>query len=66
MGDAVFLEGSSPAADYPKVLKSGPWKDIVAGLSVQSGKATFEGQVLVTSKGSVTLPAGIPNGAGIH
>lgn len=66
VGDAVFLEGNSPAAEYPKVLKSGLWKDIVAGLSVQSGKATFEGQALVTSKGPVTLPAEIPDGAGIH
>ncbi|KAK9901585.1 hypothetical protein WJX75_003488 [Coccomyxa subellipsoidea] len=66
VGDPVFLEGSSPAAEYPKVLKSGPWKDIVAGLSVRSGRATFEGQPLVTAKGSVTLPAEMPDGAGIH
>ena len=66
MGDQVSLEGTSPAEEYPKVLKSGPWKDIVAGLSVRSGRATFEGQPLVTAKGYVSLPAEMPDGAGIH
>ena len=65
-GDAVYLEGSSPAGEYPKILKSDPWKKIVAALSVQSGKATFEGTALQTDKGVVRLPDEMPDGAGIH
>lgn len=65
-GDVVYLEGSSPAVDYPKTLKSDPWKKIVAALSVQSGKATFEGTALRTEKGCVRLPDEMPDGSGIH
>jgi len=66
VGDAVFLEGSQPAKEYPKVLKSDPWKKIVAALAVQKGLATFEGQSIVTAKGPITLPSDMPDGAGIH
>lgn len=62
----MYLEGATPASSFPKVLKSEPWRKIVAGLSVQDGKATFEGRPLVTGKGHVQLPSGMPDGAGIH
>ena len=62
----MHLDGSSPAVEYPKVLKSDPWKKIVAALSVQSGKATFEGKALRTEKGFVRLPDDMPDGSGIH
>ena len=65
-GDVVYLEGSSPAVEYPKVLKSDPWKKIVAALSVQCGKATFEDMALRTDKGVVRLPDDMPDGSGIH
>ena len=63
-GDPVFLEGSCPGSEYPKTLKSDPWKKIVAALCVQSGKATFEGRALCTEKGHVVCP--MPDGSGIH
>ena len=63
-GDPVFLEGSTPGSEFPKTLKSDPWKKIVAGLSVQSGKATFEGRALCTEKGLVICS--MPDGSGIH
>lgn len=65
-GDVVFLDGGSPPAEYPKILKSDPWKKIMAGLSVQKGCATFESQPLVTAKGPLILPAEMPDGSGIH
>jgi hypothetical protein len=65
-GDMVYLKGSSPSSEYQKTLKSDPWKKIVAGLSVQKGHATFEGQALVTARGPVLLPPEMPDGSGIH
>jgi aminoacyl tRNA synthase complex-interacting multifunctional protein 1 len=65
-GDAVYLEGGEPTQAPAKVLKSDDWKAIVAGLTVKCSRATFEGTAFVTARGPVTLPAEIPDGAGIH
>ena len=65
-GDKVFLEGGEAPAEYAKTLKSEPWKSIVENLSVQGGRASYEGKALVTAKGAITLPLEMPDGAGIH
>lgn len=65
-GDLVHLDGVSPPAAYPKVLKTDDWRQVVPGLVVRGGKATFEGIPLVTSQGLVTLPHEIPDGSEIH
>lgn len=65
-GDLVHLDGVMPPESFPKVLKLDEWKQVVPGLVVQGGKATFEGTPLVTSQGLVTLPAEIPDGSEIH
>jgi aminoacyl tRNA synthase complex-interacting multifunctional protein 1 len=62
----VSAEGAPPPAIYPKVVKTDEWKAVVEGLSVQRGRATHAGRALVTARGAVTLPADIPDGAGIH
>lgn len=40
-GDVVHLDGISPPATYPKVLKLDEWKQVVPGLVVRSGKVSF-------------------------
>ena len=62
----MFLEGGEAPAEYAKTLKSEPWKSIVESLSVQGGKALYDGKALVTAKGAITLPPEMPDGAGIH
>jgi hypothetical protein len=62
----VHLDGASPPAAYPKVLKLDEWRAVVPGLVVRGGNATYEGTPLVTSRGLVTLPPEMPDGAEIH
>ena len=65
-GDKVFLVGGEAPAEYAKTLKSEPWKSIVENISVQGGRASYEGKALVTAKGAITLPLEMPDGADIH
>ena len=64
-GDRVTLEGSSASTDFPKVLKSDAWRKMAALLKVQDLRATFDGKVLVTSRGPLTLAEGMPDGADV-
>ena len=64
VGQAVFLQGSQPAAEFPKECKSKKWAEVVAGLAVQGGVACYKGVPLATSCGVLT--AEVPDGAGIH
>ncbi|KAK9816500.1 hypothetical protein WJX72_001059 [[Myrmecia] bisecta] len=65
-GDQVYLEGGAPSSEFPKTLKRDLWKKLAPSLTVQGGAATFDGKALVTSKGLVTLPDEMPDGASIH
>ena len=65
-GDAVFLEGQAQDSSFPKTLKSDVWKKIVPELQVHGSAACFASQKLMTTAGSIQLPAGMPDGAGIH
>ena len=62
-GDRVVLEGTAASTDFPKVLKSDAWKKLAALLRVLGGKATFDGKPMVTARGPLTLPEGMPDGA---
>ena len=65
-GDAVYLEGDTAGAGFPKTLKSDIWKKIVAELQVYHHTACYAQRKLVTSRGSIQLSADMPDGAGIH
>ena len=65
-GDTVYLEGQAPAPSFPKTLKSDMWKKIVPDLQVHAGAACYAQQKLVTQAGGISLPASMPEGAGIH
>ena len=65
-GDAVYLEGQAPGSSFPKTLKSDMWKKIVPELQVHSSVACYAQQKLVTAAGGISLPAGMPDGAGFH
>ena len=59
----MVLEGAAASTDFPKVLKSDAWRKIAALLRVQGGRATFDGKAMVTARGPLTLPGGMPDGA---
>lgn len=63
-GDRVYLEGEKPSTPAERVSAKA-WEKIVALLSVQNGKATFDKIPLVTEKGYVTA-SGLPDGSEIH
>ena len=62
-GDRVVLEGTAASTDFPKVLKSDAWRKVAALLRVLDGKATFDGKPMVTAKGPLIVPGGMPDGA---
>jgi hypothetical protein len=64
-GDRVYLEGSSPSQDPPKVLKSDAWRELKSGLRVIDGEACYLNVRLITEKGKVTVPSDLPNGSEI-
>lgn len=62
----MHLQGSAPSSATAKVLKSDDFKKISALLCVKGGAACYDGVALSTAKGTVTLPAEIPDGSSIH
>jgi hypothetical protein len=65
-GDSVHRDGSKPPAEFPKECKSKVWKEIVDGLAVQGGVATYLGAPLVTSSGRISVASDMPDGSSIH
>lgn len=64
----VHMEGSPPPEKgYPKKISS-EWRQVAGsgGLVVKGGCATFDGTPLVTSRGVVTVPPEVADGAGIR
>lgn len=64
LGEPIFLEGGTPSTATDKELPANVWESVGELLKVQKGKATYNGKVLVSSKGQILVP-NMPDGTTI-